>query len=43
MSYRGLQKSKGRASETTVDVFKKIISHGALHAVEKIQKTCFLK
>ena len=48
MSYCGLQKSKGRASGTTVDAFKKklnqLLAMGALHVVEEIQRTvCSLK
>ena len=48
MSYCRLQKSKGRASGTTVDVFKQnvdqllVIFSTALHAVEKIQKSRLL-
>ena len=46
MSYCGLQKSKGKASGTTVDVnkqnFDQLSVIGALHAVEKIQKNCLL-
>ena len=38
MSY---QKSKGRASGTTLDVFKRLLV-GALHAVEEIQKNRLL-
>ena len=46
MSYCRLQKSKGRASGTTVEVFKKnvdqLLVRGALHAGEKIQKNRLL-
>ena len=42
MSYRGLQKSKGRASGTTVDVLRRLLVMGALHAVEEIQKNRLL-